>query len=1261
MRQNFGWFLIVILAVGGGWLLLLSPAPPVQAGLTLAQPLAQLAAGEQHTCAITSSGVKCWGDNYYGQLGDGGANERVAAPVAVGGLESGVTALTAGDYHTCALRSAGEVKCWGYNSFGQLGDNTTESKATPLTPGNLSSGVTAVAAGRNHTCAITSNGGVQCWGLNNGGQLGDGTLDERLTPVAVVGLSSGVSALAAGNMHTCALLSSGGVTCWGRNAYGQLGDGTTKEKLTPVDVVGLESNVTALTAGYDHTCAVLNTGSVQCWGRNDQGQLGNSTINASATPVNVKNLSVGVRVIAAAAMHTCVITNANDVKCWGDNATGQLGDGTTADRNSPTTVAGLTNAGNALATGVWHTCVAINDGSVSCWGWNGAGQLGEGAFPTRLSPVDVVGLSNVSTVTAGGAHTCALLTSGGAKCWGKNFYGQLGDNTGDGRMTPVDVSGLSSGVGQLAAGAMHSCALTTTGAVKCWGRNAEGQLGNNDTVSSQTPVDVVGLSSGVTALTAGDYHTCVVIGGGVRCWGQNDYGQVGDGTTTNRSTSVEVISPGSGVSALAGGLWHTCAVIDGGGVQCWGKNDNGQLGDGTTTNHPTPVTVSGLSGVTAIAAGSWHTCAVTSVGEVKCWGRHPSGQALTIPTDVVGVSEVRALGAGKYHTCALTNNGAVKCWGGNIYGQLGNGTMTDSSSVVEVAGLSSGITALAGGELHNCAVAGSGGMKCWGSNHEGQLGDGTTWRTTPVTVVGLGLAEPTATLTPAPTGSATATLTPTATATLTATVTPPPADANYEPNDSCAQARPIPADGSSQEHTFQQPADVDWIQFPVVVGVRYLVQVEVPSTSPADVVVEIYDQCGAVAGSYPDGNFAPGVHIEFTAARSGVLFVKSTNLAAAAGGATLRYTFAVRALDTPVGALILVAGSIGANDPVLTNIYHVTDAVRQLFRRHGYEDDRIRYLAADPNHPHVNAAATVANLQAAITTWAVDKVGPDRALTLYLMDHGDQGRFYLDKSQNQAVTAAQLDDWLSQLEASQPGLKVNVIIEACYAGSFISQAETISQDGRVIITSTSDQDLAWASPLGALFSDYLIASLDRKASLASSFQQASSATARFHRSQVAWLDADGNGRHNEAADYTIAAQRGFGIVGTFPPPLVWPPHIDQVAAPTSIAQGRGVLRAQVRDDGSIKHVWAVIYPPDYRPPNASAALVRDEDNASITTIRLSNAEGAGWYSGPYAGFDQPGAYRAVIYAEDDQGATAQPAVLEVQNGSQLFLPLVVGR
>lgn len=798
-------FAIVSILIG--WSIWPHPTPLLaQAGnLVPLSNITRVAAGGYHTCALTTGGgVKCWGRNNSGQLGDG-TNIDQNTPVDVSGLSNGVTTIAASGDHSCALMTSGGVKCWGNNHYGQLGDSTTTAKSTLVDVNGLSSGVVAIAAGSGYTCALTTVGGIKCWGSNSAGQLGDGTTAYTKTaPVDVSGLSSGVVAIAAGESHTCALTTGGGVKCWGDNYSGELGDGTTDGKNTPVDVSGLSSGVTAITTGGDyngeHTCALTTGGGVKCWGYNDYGQLGDGTGVDQHIPVDVNGLSSGIVAITARRNHTCALTTSGSVKCWGENDAGELGDNTLVSKNTPIDVIGLNSGITAIVTGSYHTCALTTGKNVKCWGENYSGQLGIGvAGGDKHIPVDVYGLtSGVATMALGYRHTCAVTTSASAKCWGNNDYGQLGDNTsGFDRRIAVDVVGLSSGVAVLTAGGDHTCAATTNGITQCWGDNYFGELGDGTTENRHTPVDVIGLSTGVSALTAGKDYTCALTNsGGVKCWGANYGGELGDGTTSNKHTPVDVIGLSSGIAAISAGGYHTCALTMNGGVKCWGENVDGELGNGMTVfSQTTPVDVTSLSsGVIAITAGYAHTCALTTNGGVKCWGSNTGGQLgdgttdnKSTPVDVAGLgSGVIAVAAGNSHTCALTTEGGVKCWGWNDDSQLGDGSIINKITPVDVSRLISGVVALFAGEFHTCVVTTGGGSKCWGNNNFGQLSDSSDLRTTPADVL---VREESGTTTPTP--SLTTTSTATNPPTSSPGVTPTPSAISSPTNTTTPTTTPL--------------------------------------------------------------------------------------------------------------------------------------------------------------------------------------------------------------------------------------------------------------------------------------------------------------------------------------------------------------------------------------------------------------------------------------------------------------------------------------
>lgn len=329
------------------------------------------------------------------------------SPNTVASVVAQAVQVAASHFHTCALTTGGGVKCWGWNQFGQLGDGTSTSRSTPVDVTGLGSGVTAIAAGDGHTCALTTGRGLKCWGSNDSGQLGDGTTTNRYTPVDVTGLGIGVTAIAAGQAHMCALTTTG-VKCWGDNYFGELGDGTTTMRLTPADVTGLGIGLTAITAGLHHTCGVTTDGGVKCWGDNYYGQLGDGTTTSSYTPSDVTGLGSGVTAVAGGGYHTCALTTGGGVKCWGWNNYGQLGDGTTTSRYTPSDVTGLGSGVTEIATDLYHTCALNTGGGVKCWGVNYDGELGDGTITNRIAPVAVTGLSGgVAAISAGWYHTCA--------------------------------------------------------------------------------------------------------------------------------------------------------------------------------------------------------------------------------------------------------------------------------------------------------------------------------------------------------------------------------------------------------------------------------------------------------------------------------------------------------------------------------------------------------------------------------------------------------------------------------------------------------------------------------------------------------------------------------------------------------------------------------------------------------------------------------------------------------------------------------------
>ena len=366
-----------------------------------------LLAGPPALAHAAGSAAVAWGDNISSQIGIG--TSTLSSQLAqVTGLQTGVVAVSASGLDTLVVRSDGTVVAWGSNYFGQLGDGTTTDRATPVVVSGLTD-VKAVAAGETFSLALLNNGSVVAWGKNDWGQLGDGTSTDHLTPAPVSGLTSGVTAIAAGGSHALALKSNGSVVAWGSNHFGQLGDGTNTDENTPVAVSGLTSGVTAISAGSAHSLAIQSGGAV-AWGENAAGQLGDGTGNFanSSLPVQVSGLTSGVTAVAAGGRHSLALLSTGSVRAWGSNLYGQLGNGTTVFRSdTPQQVTGLTSGVTAISAGGQHGLALKSDGTVVAWGKGFFGELGSGTANSNV-PVAVSGLSGVTAIAAGGSHNVAL-------------------------------------------------------------------------------------------------------------------------------------------------------------------------------------------------------------------------------------------------------------------------------------------------------------------------------------------------------------------------------------------------------------------------------------------------------------------------------------------------------------------------------------------------------------------------------------------------------------------------------------------------------------------------------------------------------------------------------------------------------------------------------------------------------------------------------------------------------------------------------------
>ncbi len=714
---------------------------------TTYDPVVHISQGAQalHECAISATGkLSCWGANAYGQIGNNSTVD-VATPVQI---DSGTNFswVSVGTSHTCAITTltstpAQALKCWGRNNDGQLGDGSTTNQ---LLPEIIDTGVTyaKVVAGNSHTCALTTTGSIKCWGQNLNGQLGQGHNNAVTLPSTVDPTTIYVQ-ISAGAHHTCAITSSSAtpanaLKCWGFNAVGQLGDGTQSNFNVPT-IIDPGVTYKEISAGYLHTCGITDSAAapantLRCWGDNTYYELGDGTNISKTTPTTISG-SESFSKVSAGAYSSCALTGLGALKCWGANNSAQLGDGSLASRKSPTDIA-LGQTFTQVATAAAQTCAIHALGTLQCWGGNSYGQLGQTPASTlsQLTPSITNGASSVASFALGASHSCAIDSWGILSCVGLNDNSQLGRGTGlnSANFTTVD---RGTAYSSLALGSVHSCGLTTTGILNCWGSAAQGELGNNSTtIGSAVPMRMDAPNT-YLRIAVGANHTCGILSSGaLRCWGLNSNGQIGNNTTVNVLLPITIDS-GVNYTQIALGTSHTCGITDSNALKCWGLNTFGQLGTNSLTQSNVPVLVDSGVSYTKIALGGKHSCGITTTGVLKCWGYNTSGQLginsstlALVPTVIDSGVSYSEIGLGLNHTCGITNANVLKCWGDNTYGQVGNGfTLNVMLPVIIDSGIAYAKLGSMSQASHSCAITAPSAspantLKCWGQNTSGQLG-----------------------------------------------------------------------------------------------------------------------------------------------------------------------------------------------------------------------------------------------------------------------------------------------------------------------------------------------------------------------------------------------------------------------------------------------------------------------------------------------------------------------------------------------------------
>jgi alpha-tubulin suppressor-like RCC1 family protein len=669
------------------------------------EPLPLLETGDYTAYIVKTDGRAFgWGFNAFGQIGDNTTTVRYT-PVSVAGAVKTFCKITGGQYHASAIDKNGKAWGWGYNFAGAIGDNSVTSRRTPVSVGGAVKTFCQIRSGGNHTLAIDKNGKAWGWGYNQFGMVGDNSLTNRCTPVSVAGATKTFCKIDGSGYHSAAIDKNGQVWAWGYNQYGQLGNNSTASQKTPVSVLGATKTFCQISLGMPptgHTVAIDKNGKVWGWGFNGNGQLGDNSITQRNTPVSVLGATKTFCQISAGGSHTVAIDKNGQIWGWGNNTTGQLGNNSTKSARTPVSVLGTLKTFCSISAGFDHTVALDKDGQSWAWGDNNTtyGVLGINFGNDTVTPVSVKNgvPKTFCSIAAGYYRTTAIDAYANTWTWGYDNDGQSGTGFVSSYLnSPTALGGFPKVFMQLALTEQHSLALDTNGSAYSWGNNSYGQLGNNSTTKASTPVAVYGFNLYNKIAAGANGHSLAIDSNGqVWGWGLNTSGQLGDNSTTSRRTPVSIAGSPKTFCHIHAGNVHSVAIDKNGRAWSWGDNSLRQLGDGSFSTKCTPVSVAGT------------------------------------PKTFCNIST----GTGHLHTAVIDQYGEAWGWGYNQFGALGDGTISLRCTPVAVYGGKT-FCKISVGHYYTVALDNNGKAWGWGYNTAGQLGDGTKiCRCTPVSVAG---------------------------------------------------------------------------------------------------------------------------------------------------------------------------------------------------------------------------------------------------------------------------------------------------------------------------------------------------------------------------------------------------------------------------------------------------------------------------------------------------------------------------------------------
>jgi alpha-tubulin suppressor-like RCC1 family protein len=688
-----------------------------------------VSAGKAHSCGVKSDGrLFCWGSWFDGRLGATWTSNLRDTLLQEETAATDWLSVSAGGAHSCGVKSNGKLLCWGKNDHGQLGDGSTTERAKPteVESGDLT--WASVSAGHEHTCGVTLDHRLYCWGNDYPANLATERGTSPLSPSEVVPADDDWLTVSVGSTHACAIKTDRRLFCWGRNNHAQIGNGERTNAYIPTQEASAGTDWVTVSAGDEYTCGVRANGSLFCWGSNGW-RLGDGTGAERTSPTEVATAARDWIGVDAGWRGTCGVKSDGRIFCWGPDRSLTLDDVATTSPGKLVQVSdgdGFTS----VVVGGTHACGTTKERGLICWGRQSL-PLGHGAERPRLSPSEVVTAANDwKSVTAGGGHACAVKNDGRLFCWGSAI---LGVESGLSRHQPVQEGTGASDWASVSTSASHTCAIKTDGRLYCWGFNTMGEVGDGTTEMRRTPTQESSASSDWMAVATGGGQSCAIkVDGRLYCWGRNERGQVGDGTRVDRLTPTTVDTELPGWESIALGSSHSCGKKTDGTAFCWGANYTGAVGDGTTTERLVPTQeATGETDWSSLAAGYSRTCGVKNDGRLFCWGSRAhtfdaSPQDVRYDTapqlESMGARDWTSVTLAVGHTCGVRRGGRLSCLGDNSSGQLGDGSTTDRLSPARESTAAWSWDHASVGDGFTCARKINGRLACFGDGSSGRLG-----------------------------------------------------------------------------------------------------------------------------------------------------------------------------------------------------------------------------------------------------------------------------------------------------------------------------------------------------------------------------------------------------------------------------------------------------------------------------------------------------------------------------------------------------------